>query len=394
MTNKKIKLLFFANNLEWGGVARVLINILNGLNKSKFEIVLALVEKKGVFLNKVPKDIRIIFIRKEKYLKNKSFFAWAFRYLKDLYNVYKIVNSECPDIVLDIIGQLTPKILFVMLFRRKTKFITNVHAHISTANSETLSNLKINFFFNRVSIMLLMMACRRADKVICVSEGVSEDINKNFNVPKNKMVVIYNPHDIKEINKLKNEEIYEDWFKNNNPKIISVGRLYFLKGHKYLLKAFKFVRENGINANLIILGDGIEKANLENLARKLGIEKYVIFAGFKENPYKYMKNSDVFVLPSLSEAFPCVLIEAMVCGVPVVATRCPSGPEEIITDGINGLLVSVKDEKALADAMINLLKDKNKAKRFVNEGIKRANDFEVKKSINEYERVFTDICIQ
>ena len=389
MKNRKIKLLFFHTSLELGGGERILINILNHLDRSKFDIVLALLEKKGVFLTNVPKDIKIISIRKEEYLKNKSFFVRAFRYLKDFYDICKIVNSECPDIVLDITGQLTPKILFARLFRRKTKFITSVHIHISECNVEALSRLKINFFFDRLFIILLMRACRRADKVICVSKGVAIDINKNFSVSKDKIVVIYNPLNINEIDKLKNEEIYDDWFKNNNLKIISIGRLHALKGYEYLLKAFKLLRESGINANLIILGEGPERENLENLARNLGIDSHVILTGFKENPYKYMKNSDIFVLPSLSEAFGCAIIEAMACGIPVIATRC-SGPVDIITKDVNGLLVPVKDEKALANAIINLIMDKEKAKKLSEEGIKRVKDFDVKKIVNEYEKVFVE----
>ncbi|PKP59294.1 hypothetical protein CVT91_06945 [Candidatus Atribacteria bacterium HGW-Atribacteria-1] len=155
--------------------------------------------------------------------------------------------------------------------------------------------------------------------------------------------------------------------------------------------AFKLVRENGINANLIIIGEGIERANLENLAEDLGLGDCVIMPGFKENPYKYIKNSNLFVLSSILEGHPLVLSEAMACGVPVISTRCPSGPDETITDDVNGILVPMRDKKALSDAMINLLKDRSIAERLAKEGIKRARDFDLKKIVKEYEKVLIDV---
>ncbi|CEG12663.1 Lipopolysaccharide biosynthesis (fragment) [groundwater metagenome] len=104
-----------------------------------------------------------------------------------------------------------------------------------------------------------------------------------------------------------------------------------------------------------------------------------------------MKNSDVFVLSSLSEGLPNVVIEAMACGVPVISTRCPSGPEEIITNKVNGILVPVKDEKALAESIVDLLKNKDKAKRLSEEGVKRAEYFDAKKIVRQYEKIFKEI---
>ncbi len=389
MTNRKIKLLFFHDNLEGGGGEKVIVTLLNHLDRNKFNPSLVLTEKKGVFLDKVRKDVKISSLMKNNILRDERFLTRGFRYLQRVYNVCKIINSEKPDIVMSISNTLGPMTIFAKLFARKTKVIIGVQNHV-TLGLEESPDIKDKFFLKRVIPTLLYIGYRMADKAICASKGVGEDVNKNFGMPKDKIIVIYNPLDIDEINKLKNEKIYEDWFKNNNLKIISVGRLHHQKGYRYLLNAFKLVRENGIGADLIILGEGIEKVNLKNLVKNLGLEDYVIFGGFKENPYKYMKNSDIFVLSSIWEGFGIVVAEAMACDVPVVATRCPSGPDEIVTNNVNGILVPVKDEKALADAIINLLKDKNKTKRLVKEGIKRADNFKVKKIVERYEKVFTE----
>lgn len=378
--NKKIKLLFFTSYLGGGGAEKVMVNLMNNLDRSKFDVSLVLSEKKGVHLNKVSKDVKINSLIKVNSLKNRMLPVLFFIYLKRFYNFIKVIRSEKPDVVVSPSNMPNLMSIFAKLFVRKIKVIICVHCYLSIALKEDnfLTRMMPKFFYSK------------ADKIISVSKESAEDIDNNFGVPRNKIITIYNPHDLENIYELKDEEICDDFFKNNNPKIISVGSLIIRKGYKYLINAFKLVRKRGINADLIILGEGIEKANLENLSRNLGLENHVIFAGFKKNPYKYMRNSSVFVLSSLYEGLPNVIIEAMACGVPVVSTRCPSGPEEIITDGVNGLLVPVKDEKALANAIIDLLKDKDKAKNLAEEGRKRAEDFEVKKIVKEYEKVFVE----
>ncbi len=386
--NKKIKLLFLTDELEGNGNNRVMVNILNNISRDKFSFSLVLSERRGIFLNDLREDVKITGLIKTEYLKDERFFPRVFRYVQRFYKVCKIINSEKPDIVLCPSYTLGLIAVFAKLFVRKTNIILLTQNHMSIVLEEECHNVNDNFV-GRIIVPKLLY--RKVDEIICVSEGICDDLNKSFGIPKTKITVIYNGCDRTEINKLKNEEIHDGWFKKTNLKIISVGRLHHQKGYEYLLKAFKLVTENEINASLIILGEGIEKTNLEKLVRVLGIENYVIFAGFKENPYKYMKNSDVFVLSSIYEGFGYVIVEAMACGVPVIATRCPSGPDEIITDNVNGILVPMKDENALANAIIDLLIDKDKAERLMKEGIKRSNDFRVKKMVEEYERVFINL---
>ncbi|PKP60270.1 MAG: hypothetical protein CVT89_00135 [Candidatus Altiarchaeales archaeon HGW-Altiarchaeales-2] len=388
MTNKKINLLFITDYMECGGRERVIIYLLNHLNRSKFDSSLLLIEKKGEFLNKVREDVKIKNLMKTNTLRDEIFLARAFRYMQRVYNVCKIINSEKPDIVFTPSTTISPLAIFAKLFARKTRVIINVQGNLT---ADLKQNLKNKFFLERIISILIYRMYRMADKVICVSKGVGEDLNKKFCVPKDKIVVIYNPIDVEEINKLQNEEIDDLYFENDNLKIISVGRLHIQKAYEYLIEAFKVVRENEINANLIIIGEGIERANLENLVDDLGLGDCVIMPGFKKNPYKYIKNSDLFVLSSIFEGHPLALSEAMACGVPVISTRCPSGPDETITDNVNGMLVPMRNEKALADAMINLLKDRSTAERLAKEGIKRANDFDLKKIVKEYEKVLIDV---
>jgi glycosyltransferase involved in cell wall biosynthesis len=147
-------------------------------------------------------------------------------------------------------------------------------------------------------------------------------------------------------------------------RVLYVGRLSPVKGIQYLIRAMKQVHDAIPEARLIIIGDGREREMLKALAGELGIEHSVEFSG--EVPHgqvlSLMQQADVFVLPSLSEGFPMVIVEALACGLPVVASRV-GGLPEIITDGTNGFLVEAKDVMALAEKIRLLLQDEQLRKK-------------------------------
>jgi glycosyltransferase involved in cell wall biosynthesis len=136
-----------------------------------------------------------------------------------------------------------------------------------------------------------------------------------------------------------------------------VGRLQQQKDYPTLLHAFAQVRQTR-PVHLLILGEGKERAQLEELIKKLGLEDDVSMPGFVMNPYAYMARASMFVLSSRWEGLPTVLIEALCCGTPVVSTDCPSGPREILKDGQYGQLVPVGEANALAQAIASTLDSK------------------------------------
>jgi glycosyltransferase involved in cell wall biosynthesis len=141
------------------------------------------------------------------------------------------------------------------------------------------------------------------------------------------------------------------WFQAGQPPVIlGVGRLEEQKDFPTLLKAFALLRKK-VNARLVILGEGKLRAVLETLIQELGIENHVQLAGFTSNPYAFMKRADVFVLSSVLEGLPTVLIEAMALGTPVVSTDCKSGPKEITEHAGYGTLVPIQNPEALALAL-------------------------------------------
>jgi len=219
------------------------------------------------------------------------------------------------------------------------------------------------------------------------SIDLKKDLEKKFNIIKKKIEIIYNPIDSEKIMKLKEEEVEDLRIKGCKSFIIAVGRLTKQKGYPYLLRAYSRICKE-IYEKLIILGTGEDEEKLKSLVNELGIRDSVFFLGFQKNPYKFMKRASLFVSSSLWEGFPNVILEAKALGVPVISTDCHSGPSEIITNGKNGILVPPADEKALSEAMLNLLKNKNLRRRFSIKGKKRAEYFSIEKILPQYEELF------
>ena len=172
---------------------------------------------------------------------------------------------------------------------------------------------------------------------------------------------IYNPVITPELKDLAMEYACDWLTPGSSPVILAVGKLKPAKDFPTLLRAFARVRKV-INARLIILGEGEQRAKLLNQANELDISDYVYLPGFVKNPFSYMAKATVFVLSSAWEGLPTVLIEALACGCPVVSTDCPSGPAEILEDGRFGTLVPVGDDAILAEGIIDCIKnppDKN-----------------------------------
>jgi glycosyltransferase involved in cell wall biosynthesis len=127
---------------------------------------------------------------------------------------------------------------------------------------------------------------------------------------------------------------------------------------------------------------------LERLTVKLGLADKISFPGFQKNPYPFLFNADIFVLSSRYEGLPMAILEAMACGLPVVAADCKSGPREILQNGKCGLLVPVEDEAALAEGILKLLRDHALREKFATSGKERAMDFSADKIVRQYEKLF------
>jgi glycosyltransferase involved in cell wall biosynthesis len=222
-----------------------------------------------------------------------------------------------------------------------------------------------------------------ADKVVTVSKGVAQDLITTCQLHSHKVQTLYNMFDVENI-KQKSTEEATHLPKDNLPIILNIGRLSPQKDQATLIKAFAIVRKK-TPCHLIILGEGAERSNLIQLIRQLNLENDILMPGFVSNPYAYIARANVFVLSSMYEGLPGVLIEALACGTSIVSTNCPSGPAEILEHGKYGILTPVGDEDALANAMQKLLQQP-----YAPDILRaRAMDFSIERLIPHYINLFT-----
>jgi len=373
MKGKVLKTLFVIPSLGGGGAERILLEIIKNLTPKKFQPQLVLFERRGPYLSQLPSEVKVYDLKKRRRID----------FLKLVIKLAYIIAREKPDIILSFLSYAN----LIAILAKKFSFSKSR----LIACEQNFTSLQIrNQRLSRIKTFLIKKLYPYADRIVAVSQGVKRDLMANFEIEGRRIEVIYNGLDIKRIKKLSLEAVNHNQFENGTLYIIGIGRLTKQKGFQFLLKAFKLVREKH-KVKLLLLGEGEEFNNLESLCRALSIEKEVAFLGFQDNPYKYLARSNIFVLSSLWEGFGNVIIEAMACGIPVIATRCPYGPEEIITDGVNGLLVPVGDVNALAEAILRLLDDEPLRRRLGEAGRRRAEDFDVQKMVSRYEMLFERI---
>ena len=370
MNIHKTRILFVSTDLAGGGAERVITILLQHLDRSRFEVGLVLFKDKREYL--LPGDIPVICLYKN---------GW-YDYPKIVWKLSQVYRKWEPDLIVSFLTY------------------TNVIATLAKILSFTKSKLLLSehgipsFYVSRKKDLITLLLqkwmprwfYKYADKVVCVSQYLANDLHDFYKVPLSKIEVIYNPIDIQLITKLSEGNAELAWFTEEIPIIVSVGSLTYVKGYPHLLKAFKQVLTK-YHVRLVILGQGDQEQSLKELTVKLGINKDVSFLGFQANPFKYLSHSTLFVLSSLSEALPMVILEAMCCGLPVISTAYP-GSSEIITNGVNGILVPMADEKAMAEAIMQLLTNKVRASSMAKECKKRINDFSIEKVTQKYEELF------
>jgi glycosyltransferase involved in cell wall biosynthesis len=224
----------------------------------------------------------------------------------------------------------------------------------------------------------------RAHGVTAISRGIAEALVA-VGVPLPRLCVIPNPVDLPAATALGAQPASHPWLTTPGgpPVILAAGRLVPQKGFDVLLRAFRRVRDVR-DARLIILGAGPLGPGLQAMRDSLALSASVDFPGFDPNPYRYLARAACLVVSSRYEGFGNVIVEAMACGTPVVATRCPSGPAEIITDGTNGLLVPVDDVPAMAAAIVRVLDDRSLAETLRQAGRSRARDFSAERVAEAY----------
>lgn len=337
-----------------GGTERAAINLANMLaTKKGYEVVL-------ISLNNINEELPF-FVRKNIKIEKKFFpnigenkskrIKWYLR----LFSYYLNASKEYDYLI----GTTHLINIFGIIFRnKKIKYISCEHANYMAISKFVRVIRRVIYKFSYKVVVL-----------------TNDDYNKYRKfLEKKKIEVIPNslPYKTSKLSEL------------NNNQIIVVGRLVHLKGYDILLKSLVKVFEKYDFWKLKIVGDGPEKRNLVELSEKLNISKNVVFKGEKKDILSEYLESDFLVLSSRREGFPMVLLEAMECGLPVVAFDCPTGPKEIIDDGKNGILVGYLNQEFLSESILKLIENKTMLKQMALNAKKKATQYSEKKILNKW----------
>ena len=240
---------------------------------------------------------------------------------------------------------------------------------------------------------------RKADGIICVSKAIADKVYSYYGIRREKVFVLYNAYDFEEIERL-SQEIVDD-YEFNKFTICNVSHMNEVKGIEHLLRAFSKVNKKDADTQLLLIGDGNLRDKLEEYTKILGIQDSVTFMGYRENPYKYVKKSQLYVLTSENEGFPNSLVEAMIY-IPAISVDCETGPYEILTNGNSehpknrysicpyGILTPnlaksrdyatiqlEKEEIILADAILELKNDNSLYEHLKKAGRKRSLEYSI-----------------
>jgi len=262
---------------------------------------------------------------------------------------------------------------FRIFFLWKAKTLLRINNTLSVAS-------KTKGRFHRCVVDPIMkVLLRRIPNIICQSSGMYSDIVDNYYVPMSKLHLIGNPIDTSVLPTEKPKSIGEDI-----KYILYVGRLKPQKSLDFALRAFYLVQKDMPSLHFYIIGSGESAKELSSLAIELGIKDKVIFLGLKDNVRDFYKNAELTVLSSLYEGFPNVLLESIALGTPVVSFDSPSGPKDIVVNGVNGYLCKYMDENDMAEKIKKSLSktwDKNSIVKTIN---KYSVDNIARKYVNAY----------
>jgi glycosyltransferase involved in cell wall biosynthesis len=329
------RIAIFQHDLRAGGAERMMVNLAREWARRGVPIDLVLVRHEGVYLSLVPPEVRIVDLG-------------ATRTFTSLPPLLRYLRRERPVALLSGLVHVNTIAIMAKLF------IPGMRVVISERNTPS-KDCGDHEPAAKFGYRLAPYVYPHADAIIAVSSGVADDLSAFAAIPRKNIIVLENPVITCELLALARQDFPHSWFKRGEPPVIlAVGRLEPAKDYPTLLRAFAKLRATR-RSRLVILGEGHLRAELEALARQLGVASDTDFAGFVLNPYAAMSKAALLALSSRWEGSPNVLVEALACGLPVVATDCPSGPRETLKGGRYGRLVQVGDVDALSAAMSDML---------------------------------------
>ena len=387
-TRERIRVLFVLGSMAGGGAERIVAHLVKHLNRDEFDARVGLLWQHGDYLDQFTDDELMVTRLAHGWIPYRDQPPW-WQLVPSLALVplqqRDLVRRFRPHIVVTATKSMNIAARFSLALAGRSAF--RWVAREGNNTGAMIDNESATGFLRGLQNFAVRTAYRRADRVVAISDGVGRALSRRFGVDPARVSTIHNSVDLAAV-RVRAQEAPPDL--PVVPFLVAAGRLVSQKGFDLLIRAFAAAAA-ARPLSLVILGDGPERTALVELTRACGVEQRVLFPGFVGNPWSYFARSAAFVCSSRWEGFGNVIIEAMACGVPVVATDCDFGPREVIRHSQSGLLVPVEDIDSLRRSITSVLDDPDLARQLAEGARRRAQDFDVATMTRAYERLFREL---
>lgn len=370
------KVLFLIGSLGGGGAEKVLVETANYLVSLGFDITVETIFDEGIHKVELDSNIKYKSIVKTKNIILRKIYSILVLHFLPASFLYKRYVSDDFDYEIAFLEGMPTKI--ISYSNRKSIKISWVHINF-------LNNFESIKYFNNIN------QCRRCyskfDRIVCVSDVVKNGFKSKIGLDY-PLVVLYNLLDENKIIS-KSRETNNIYPLNKHVKIVTVGRLVYQKGYDRLIRIADRLSKAGLKFSIYIIGDGPERRKLEALVNNLGLMDYVYFLGYKENPYPYILNADLFVCSSREEGYSTVVTESLILGVPVITTDC-AGMKELFGNEECGIILE-NSEDSLYNGLYYVLSNYNVIKYYRSNAKQRGNYFRIEQRKKELICFFNDL---
>jgi glycosyltransferase involved in cell wall biosynthesis len=290
---------------------------------------------------------------------SKIFRFYPVAQIRSLAHLYRIMKDRCPDIV-------HTYFFWSIIYGRLLKLAGAVKTLVENREDQ-------GFDWGMHEYFLLQLTKSLPDKIICVSEAVKNVVMEREGVAESRIAVVNNGVDLHQASSGMQESTRRELGFNDDHLVLGMVANYnrSVKGVTNFLDAIPAIIAAVPSARFLFVGGGDEENALRDKARTLGVDPYVVFAGYKKDIHRYYEIMDISVLTSFSEGLSLTLLESMGYGIPIVATRVGGNPE-VVEEGRTGYLVPVKDNRTLVDRIVNLLQNQELRRNMGKEGRLRA----------------------
>lgn len=368
------KILFMIPDLAGGGAEKVLVNLVNNMDREKFDITVKTLFDVGVNRDKLLPHIKREYCIKKQFRGNSKFFE-----LFKPETLFKKFIKEHYDIIVSYLEGPTARIVSGCT-DKDTKLVSWIHCRMQNKNECSVG------FRNYHEAKLCYS---KFDYTVCVSEWVMNYFTKSFEFTK-PIGVLYNTNESDEI-KMKSQEMITDVvFEEDCFNICSVGKISNVKGFDRLVKIHKQLLEDNIKNHIYIFGKGEDKNKLESCIAEKNLSETFTFMGYKTNPYKYVKNCDLYVCSSRSEGFSTSVTESLIVGTPVVTTLC-SGMKEMLGENNEYGIVTENDEDALYEGIKKMLTTEGLLEYYSEKALERGKKFSTEKTVKAVENMLLNL---